>query len=216
MTEFIAAAGAGLAQVAIGHPFDTIKVNIQNKKNWKVLKPRQLYRGAKYPLVSSTFFNCTVFPTYEKTKKHTNSRVFSGFLSGLLVTPVVFFFDTATVLRQTGQKVKLRNIINGYGKWPTLTRECIAMSVYFSSYDYLKTQNINPLLCGSMAGVVNWSLTYPIDVVRNRQMAQNIGLIAAVKQKNFWKGFNICLTRAVVVNAGIFGTYEYIKSKIDN
>ena len=71
MTEFIAAAGAGLAQVAIGHPFDTIKVNIQNKKNWKQLKPWNLYRGAKYPLVSSTFFNCTVFPTYETTKKCT-------------------------------------------------------------------------------------------------------------------------------------------------
>ena len=67
-----------------------------------------------------------------------------------------------------------------------------------------------------MAGIINWSLTYPIDVVRNRQMAQNINLITSIKQKNFWKGFNVCLTRAVLVNAGIFGTYEYIKSNFNN
>ena len=59
--------------------------------------------------------------------------------------------------------------------------------------------------------LVNWTLTYPIDVIRNRQMAQNIPYKKAIEQGNLWKGFSTCATRAIIVNSSSFYVYEFLK-----
>ena len=93
---------AGIAQVAIGHPFDTIKVRIQNKK----LHFSRLYAGWQYPLVSSVLVNGMLFPTYEHFNNKLNA-FWSGFISGAIVTPVVFVFDTYKINRQMYNKPRL-------------------------------------------------------------------------------------------------------------
>ena len=50
MKDIIASTCVGLGQIAIGHPFDTALVLIQNKKKWNGLKLRQYYKGWKFPL----------------------------------------------------------------------------------------------------------------------------------------------------------------------
>ena len=210
MTDFLAAGAAAVTQVAIGHPFDTAKVFIQNNKNWRVLKPRDFYRGYRYPLISDIIYNCTAFPVYKRSQKYTHSRFFSGFLAGVCISPMVFLFDTGKILRQTGQDVSLTKILKRQGKLATLCRESLAMTFYFSTYDYLKDKNYHPMLAGAGAGITNWTASYPIDVIRGRQIAQNISLFDAYKQKNLWKGYSLCATRALLVNAGIFYTYDTV------
>ena len=70
MKDIIPPLAIGLTEVSIGHPFDTAKVLIQNKKKWLGLPPSHYYRGWKFPLFCSCIFNCTVFPMYEKTIKY--------------------------------------------------------------------------------------------------------------------------------------------------
>ena len=60
MTDIIPAFCVGLTQVSVGHPFDTVKVLMQNNKKWLGLSLKQYYKGWKFPLISATFFNCTV------------------------------------------------------------------------------------------------------------------------------------------------------------
>ena len=48
---------AGICQTIVGHPFDTAKVLIQNKMNWKNLSPKEYFRGWKYPLFSGIGYN---------------------------------------------------------------------------------------------------------------------------------------------------------------
>ncbi len=86
------------------------------------------------------------------------------------------------------------------------------MSSYFGSYNYLRSKEYHPLIAGGFAGLTNWTLTYPIEVVKNRQLAQNISILSAVKQGNIWKGYPICATRAFLVNAVNFWTYETVKN----
>ena len=57
MTDFLAALGVGISQIVIGHPFDTAKVLIQNKKRWLGLPIKDYYRGFRFPLISVTLFN---------------------------------------------------------------------------------------------------------------------------------------------------------------
>ena len=61
-----------------------------------------------------------------------------------------------------------------------LSREMVAMSSYFGMYNYMRDNNYHVLLSGGMAGLANWTLTYPIEVVKNRQLAQNISIRQAL------------------------------------
>ena len=91
-------------------------------------------------------------------------------------------------------------------------RETIAMSAYFSSYHEIK-KYIHPLYAGGLAGLINWTITYPIDVIRNRQFAQNCRIREAIKQKKFWKGYSFCALRAILVNTAVFATFDKFSNK---
>lgn len=211
MTDFISGLCAGCAQVAVGHPFDTAKVLIQNNQKWYGLSVGEYYRGWKFPLISATVFNCTVFPVYERTKDITNNNTISGGLAGLVVTPLVYLFDIGKIKKQTNQKLKFSDFYKTRGLTTTTIRETVAMMTYFGSYNYFKDLELHPLISGGLAGLTNWTITYPVDVVRTRQMAQNVTIEQAISQKNLWNGFGVCAARAIVVNSAIFFVYE--KSK---
>ena len=211
MSDFIAGAAVGFSQVAVGHPFDTAKVLAQNSKTWWGLPLKNYYRGWKFPLISATIFNCTVFPIYERTMKYTENSWISGYLAGIAVSPLIFLFDVGKINQQTNQKIKLNKFIYSYGKYTTFIRETTAMSLYFGTYFNLREKAVPPLIAGGLAGLANWTFTYPIDVVRSRQIAQNISLKTALYQGKLWKGYPICASRAVIVNGVNFWVYETVK-----
>lgn len=214
MSDLVAGLCAGMAQVSVGHPFDTIKVLIQNNKRWYGLPLKSYYRGWKFPMTSASIFNCTVFPMYERTIKYTNNSFLSGALSGLVVTPAVFCFDIGKIRQQTQQKLKLSHFYKSRGFFSTMGREVGAMTAYFGSYNYLKEKNLHPLISGGLAGLFNWTMTYPIDVVRSRQIAQQLTIKEAMKLGGLWKGYGVCAIRALIVNAAIFNTYEKVRELI--
>ena len=89
------------------------------------------------------------------------------------------------------------------------------MSFYFGFYDYCRKKEFNTFISGSIAGLMNWTLTYPIDVIESRQIAQDISIKDALKQGKLWKGYGVCATRAIIVNAAIFSSYEQIKKLLE-
>jgi len=211
MKDIIAGGMVGFSQVGVGHPFDTAKVLIQNKKPWSGLPLSSYYKGWKFPLLSAAIFNSIVFPIYERTVDYTNNSFASGFIAGAIVSPVVYIFDVGKIRQQTLQTVNFRHLYTTYGKDSTLYRETLAMSLYFGSYFNLRKNDFHPLTAGGIAGLVNWTFTYPLDVIRSRQMAQNIPFRKALNQGNLWTGYSICAGRAVIVNAANFWVYETVK-----
>ena len=221
MSDIVGGFFAGVTQTAIGHPFDTIKVLLQNRQQLKSLSVRELYRGWRYPMTMAVICNSTLFPIYERTYVYTNNHFLSGFISGMIVTPIAYSFDVGKIKEQTHQKIKFSDFYRTKGFFSTAARESIAMSLYFGTYNYCKeNHNFGPLIAGGFAGLSNWTFTYPIDVVRSRQIAQNISIKQAYKQGNLWRGYSVCAARAVIVNAGQFKVYEivkqYINNKVDN
>ena len=216
MKDIIPPLAVGLTEISMGHPFDTAKVLIQNKKKWFGLPVGHYYRGWKFPLCCSCIFNCTVFPMYEKTIKYTNSYWLSGFLSGIVVSPIVFTLDTFKIKRQINKPISLSLLTPMHGFWSTTARETIAMTGYFGTYKSLRKEEYNPMISGAAAGLVNWTTTYPIDVIHARQIAQHISIEQAIKQGNLWKGFPVCATRAVLVNATTFSVYEKVKKIMED
>lgn len=216
MTDFVAASCVGLAQIGVGHPFDTSLTLIQNKRKWWGLPIKNYYRGWRFPMTSSIAFNATVFPVVERTQRYTGSVFLSGLLAGVCVAPFMYCFEYGKIKQQTGQRVTINGLLNNSGRIAMLSREMVAMSSYFGMYNYMRDNNYHVLLSGGMAGLANWTLTYPIEVVKNRQLAQNISIRRALSQRAIWKGYPICAARAVLVNAANFWTYETVKNLLEN
>lgn len=223
MNEFIAGAFTGFTQIAVGYPFDTLKVLLQNKQSihYSNFKIQHLYRGVKYPLFSNTIINSLLFNSYHNSKsyirhdnKYVNNYFCAGFLSGLFVSPIIFITDIGKTTRQINQSITFQHLYRVKGLPVTMTRESLAYGLYFYTYEKLNEYNSKPLINGGIAGLVNWGLTYPIDVIKNRQVAQNISLKKAFQMGNFWKGYSICLIRALIVNGTGFYIYEKCKNNI--
>lgn len=214
MNEFLSGAVSGFAQTVVGHPLDTIKVRIQNGVTTKTLKPSHYYRGVAYPLVSASIINSILFGTYHNSLPHTQNKWVSGFLAGLAGSPVVYAFDLYKTKRQMNYPVTIQTFLKSRGLYACMMRECMAFTLYFTSYDYMRERGYNPIVAGSLAGVNNWLFSYPIDVIRNRQMSENITFKEAYQRGNLWKGLNVCLARAVIVNAVGFYVYEEAQKKL--
>ena len=211
MNEFICGAFSGLCQAFAGHPLNTLKVWKQNNVAIKnKLTISNLYRGISYPIQSSIILNSLTFSIYCKVNNYTcNSNYFcSGLLTGIAITPFQFGYDVATIKRQMNQKFKLNNIFNTKGFISAMVRQSLGLAIYFSSYHNLRDNNVDIIYAGGISGFTNWIITYPIDVVKTRQISNNINIKDALKMNNLYKGVSFCIFRAFIVNIIAFYVYE--------
>ena len=196
----------GLLQATIGHPFDTVKTLLQNGQTFRNLRPTQFYRGVAYPTVSSIAYNMVVFPVFDQTSKQNISPYLAGAAAGMAVAPVDFAFDIGKIRRQT----LARGPLHMRGFTISSLRNVMATSVYFGIYFDTK-ESMGPLLAGSLAGLANWTLTYPLDVCATRQIAQGLRIRDGFRG-NLWKGYVPCAMRAILVNSATFYCYEWFQT----
>lgn len=80
------------------------------------------------------------------------------------------------------------------------------------------------LFAGGVSGVCYWGATYPLDVIKSRMQAQEVGrpvysnmrdcvrkTYQAYGLRGFFRGIGPCLLRAFPTNAAAFGAYEYAR-----
>lgn len=229
MHEMIIGGIVGLTQNIIGHPFDTLKVLVQNGAhiNKTNFMPRHLYAGVAYPMAHLVLTNALVFDNYKTIKEKYNISNFNAaFASGILSSPITYLFECGKVQRQTDGFITSKSITNNVNKVSTsmfsyfrkgflmtMAREGFGMGFYFSTYFYCRNDiHWNPLIAGSAAGVMSWTTTYQFDVLKNRQMAHNITLKEAIKMGDFWKGYKYCILRAILVNGVSLLVYDKLTS----
>ena len=198
----------GLSQVLVGHPLDTLKTMVQNGHGYRHLGWREYYRGCTYPAVASIFFNALVFPIFECTNQKTGSPYISGFLAGSLAAPVEYLFDVGKIRRQ--MLVEMPWHFNGMSArmLRTTAATCVYFGVYFDTKDIA-----GPFMAGAAAGIANWTLTYPLDIISARQIAQKLTCTQAMKMGSLWAGYVPCAVRAVLVNGVSFKLYDELNKK---
>lgn len=229
--EYILGNIFGITQVIIGHPFDTIKTNLQHKISIKpfIKKPQLLFNGIKYPMIMNGFGMSLIFGNYDYFYNLTQSRILSGIITGTISSFFITPFDLWKIQNQISTKNKINyqsnynhqssykylNILFKYysGNSLTISREIIASPVYFYTYYYLNNKyQFGPFISGGFSGCISWLITYPIDTIKTRkQIYQNLTLLQLIKQGSLFKGITITLTRAFIVNSFCFTFYEYLK-----
>ena len=217
MKEFYLGLMVGVVQTSIGHPLDTIKTNFQNKTRLDLSKINLqfLYRGLKYPLFSSVMTNGCLFYSNKYFFDYFKNNYYSGFMTGLICSPLINGLEALKVQHQTNKKslfsYKNKFKILKLGFSATLPRESIAGSLYFGTYYYLR-QDYNSFTSGSVAGVSSWLFTYPLDVIKTRlQSGNSKNWKTAILKGGLFNGLSICLIRSFIVNGISFTLYEYLK-----
>ena len=211
---FFAGSVSGFIQTIIGHPFDTIKVLQQNSKS-KVYDLKNLYRGVNMPLYQTPIICGVSFFLNDTLDNCFNNHFYSGFCSGFVTSFIICPFEYYKIHSQikTQQFINTNSLIKSYSNIKyVILRESPSCCLYFGLYNECKKNNLSPFLSGGISGISSWLFTYPLDTIKTRmQSGKTTSLKQAIIMGNLFKGLNICLVRAFLVNSIGFYTYEYFK-----
>jgi|TARA_B110000238_G_scaffold191203_1_gene225159 hypothetical protein len=216
--EFMAGLCNGITQAVSGHPLDTIKVLQQNNKNWNTLKFKELMRGLQYPLTYKIITKSITFDLNNKID--VKNDFIRGAITGVYLTPITHALDLYKIKRQHGlniHSINLYDFLNYRALLCTLARDTIAYSLYIPVYIRLRNKDYNPFIAGGIAGLVNWSASYPIDVIRTRQIIHNKNTIKkSINMGSLKNGYIPCVLRAMLTSSIGFFVFEqslyFIKS----
>lgn len=213
MNEFFAGCANGFIQSLVGHPIDTLKV-LQQTKQPLHRNFLHYYKGISYPMSFNFLCTGTTFNIHAKYNTLLGCHYKSGFLTGLTISPIVYYFDMGKIHYQLNPTNKIDfskcRITNGMGA--TLGREALATSVYMGVY-FNNYEEYGALVAGGAAGLLSWTISYPLDVIKTRQMNNSkINIIESIAIGNLWRGYYACAFRAIVVNAIGFWVYDALSA----
>uniref|UniRef100_A0A667Y9U9 Solute carrier family 25 member 20 n=1 Tax=Myripristis murdjan TaxID=586833 RepID=A0A667Y9U9_9TELE len=205
LKNFFAGGFGGVCLVFAGHPLDTIKVRLQTQPK---PKPGEslLYAG-----------------TLDCFKKTLAKEIQAA--SG-----EVKYAGPMDCVKQLYRESGIRGIYKGTAL--TLMRDVPASGMYFMTYEWLKN-SLTPagkspselsvpsvLFAGGMAGIFNWAVAIPPDVLKSRFQTAPEGkypngfrdvlreLIREEGVTSLYKGFNAVMLRAFPANAACFLGFE--------
>ena len=210
----------GFTQVLISFPLDTVKINYQTN-HIQYFNYKSLYRGIKCPLYTVIPLITLQFTLEEQFKTIYSNNFITGALSGFITSPLTSITDLYRIRQQKNITNNI-NIIRGMKI--TSIRETLALSIYFGSYNLIKKKcfhynfdrNITYMLSGSLCGMLSWTLTYPLDVIKSRIQSYKVETIKEGFMKgNLWNGIYICNLRSVLINSVGFLIFENSKTFLD-
>jgi len=271
----------GMCLVAVGQPFDLVKVRLQTSSNYKgaldcakqILAKdgvKGFYRGMAAPLTGVTPIFAICFWGYDlgqqisrviwKQKPQSDGKLpplslgqilFAGAFSAIPTTAIMAPGERIKVLLQVqgqGGEPKYKGPIDVIkklskeggirsifkGTYATLLRDVPGSMAYFGGYEVFKklltpkgshSSELHPLsilLAGGMAGVCNWVVSIPPDVIKSRYQSAPEGkysglmdvlrtLLKEEGPKGLFKGVVPAMARAFPANAACFLGVEVAK-----
>lgn len=208
---------SGCVATIVSHPFFTIKTCLQNGSPYQT-SLQFLYRGFNRAFIGYGIEKTLVFGTYNSILKKMNLNRnnplhsgIAGFLSGIVGSLSITVAEQLTIDKQLG--VRNYNVMHLYkGLYPTMYRESIGFTIYFTVYDQLSKRfnqskkTMNTIAIGTMAITSAWSIITPIDKIKtNIQSGVKIDVHNLVTA---YKGFQFALMRAIPFHVTCFVVFE--------
>jgi len=205
---------SGIAQSIIGHPLDTYKTWLQ-VKHIEPISFKSLYRGITYPALTNGGITAVGFWSYEYCKKNFESygMLYGGILAGATTTGMTCYIDYKKIAHQLNGNKQIPKFPK-IGIVTSAMREIPACITYFPTYDFARSHGINPFMSGGIAGITCWSCSYWADVINTNVMSGKTlsSTLKMLKPADYFKGLEIALPRAFIVNATGYFFYELSKS----
>ena len=182
--SFVAGTCGGVAAVAVGHPFDTVKVRLQTARSLGPQLFRGLYSGVTASLCGVVPFWTVYYGGYKLGRRvfPDESSLLQGFcaggVAGAVSAPVVVCSETIKTIAQAERKSSgdaLRQIL----RQPGLLRRLLAVTpvtvaymvpsqgVFYLSFE-IASRHVAEAIAGGCAGVAEWSTSLPADTLRSK------------------------------------------------
>ena len=126
------------------------------------------------------------------------------------------------------------------GIYPSILRESISSFLYYSSYEFLMNYirvikdkqfyYIYSFMCGAFSGLLVWSVTLPLDVIRTKIVSDTVITHCKHNYKNsfdcgvqifkekgikgFYVSFKLMMIRSLIVNGVVLSMFDYLRNKI--
>eukprot|EP01012_Entosiphon_sulcatum_P015442 TRINITY_DN20400_c0_g1_i2.p1 TRINITY_DN20400_c0_g1~~TRINITY_DN20400_c0_g1_i2.p1 ORF type:complete len:260 (+),score=16.43 TRINITY_DN20400_c0_g1_i2:588-1367(+) len=198
MLQLIPGAMAAITSVALGYPFDTVKVRMQTGMYRGTLNcllltlraegPVALYRGAYAPFVVLAGKRSVQFFVYEELCKSYNPFL-SGFIAGIIGTAAGCPMHVVKTNMQNTTKERYRSTWScistifqsegfaGFyrGFTPNLIKDSTFATMYLGTYGKLRERlpktDFGHFLAGGIASCLTWLLCFPTDACKTAVQA---------------------------------------------
>lgn len=213
---------AGICQVCVGHPFDTLKVRLQAGASLKDALSRNIFKGITYPLLGISFCNAVVFTAYHNCGLSlSNNPWIAGAIAGAIASLAYCPMELYKIRKQLNVSQSVF-FIQPYRGWRlTLLREVPSFSAYFGTHEVLERWGYGQLISGGISGMAAWIACYPQDVIKTwyqgsisrttiRRCIQEIHKAQGIK--GFFRGLTPALLRSFPANAVTFTIFEYTQN----
>lgn len=211
--DYLAGTFAGVCQVLVGHPFDTIKVRMQAGQPLRDSLSKNIYRGIGPPLLGISFCNAIVFTSYHNIGLTLGNQDpwAAGAIAGAIASLAYCPMELYKIRGQLHQPFQI--LFPFRGLFITIIREIPSFSTYFGVYTLLEEVDVNPLVAGGLSGMAAWLTCYPQDVIKTQFQSSSMTLRESIlyvfKRRGFFKGLTPALVRAFPANAVTFFAFNF-------
>lgn len=211
INKFIPGFTMGFIRSIISHPFEMLKLKTQMNINNNLFK--NLFKGIHLSILSNSFERGIQFYYFEDIKKKTNNILLSSVYASLISTTISLPYNVILLKKNILNKSVIINK-NILFKSASLeySRNLSGSSIFLYSYNKLKEFNYPIYVCSILSSTIVWTLTYPIDNIKNQLIAGN-----NIKY-NFmflYNGIQYPIIRSIPSSTVGFYVYEYLNNYLN-
>ena len=212
INKFIPGFTMGFVRSIISHPFEMLKLKTQMNINDNLFK--NLFKGLHLSVLSNSFERGIQFYYFEDIKKKTNNILLSSVYASLISTTISLPYNVILLKKNILNKSFIinKNILFKSGSLE-YSRNLSGSSIFLYLYNKFKEFNYPIYTCSILSSTIVWTLTYPIDNIKNQIIAKrdiNYNLI------NLYKGVQYPLMRSIPSSIVGFYVFEYVSKYFNN
>ena len=205
--SFIPGFAMGLTRALVSHPFEILKI----KSQLGITKAVPLLKGLHYSLLASGIERGIQFGLYDFFKRKDDSNLVSSLKASSLSTCIGVPYNFYIVNRSVVNRSFCFSPANLAKTVPLeYSRAFIGSSLFLFTYNSLRDADKAPWWAAFGGTTAAWSVTYPIDNVRNQIISGRNKFSLA----GLYKGIHYPVFRSIPSSIVGMYVYEAVKSAI--
>ena len=212
VNKFIPGFTMGFIRSIISHPFEMLKLKTQMNINNNLFK--NLFKGIHLSILSNSFERGIQFYYFEDIKKKTNNILLSSVYASLISTTISLPYNVILLKKNILNKsfVINKNILFKSGSLE-YSRNLSGSSIFLYLYNKFKEFNYPIYTCSILSSTIVWTLTYPIDNIKNQLIAGNN---VKYNFRFLYNGIQYPIIRSIPSSTFGFYVYEYLNNYLND
>ena len=211
INKFIPGFVMGVVRSIISHPFEMLKLKSQMNINEQMYK--NLFKGLHLSVISNSLERGIQFYYFEDIKKKTNNLVLSSLYASCISTTISLPYNIILLKKNILNKsIHVSKSVIKTSIGLEYSRNLSGSFTFLYTYNKLKELCFPIYACAILSSTIVWSLTYPLDNIKNQIIAGN-----PIKYSLhfLYKGIQYPIVRSIPSSTVGFYVYEYLNNYLN-